>query len=262
MFFSAAKVFWLICQPSNFAALCGLIGLMLVWRWRRFGIAFLTVSAVMVVIFGVLPTSQLLMAPLEQRFARPDYETAQSVTGIIILGGTERPSLSQARQFPILGFDAARLASAAAVIQQLPDKPVIFTGGITSPGGLSQADVAGDYLKAVGVNKDRLILERRSRNTAENATMTYDMLTPATRQSSWLLITSAFHMPRAVGAFRRAGFHVVPYPVAYQTTGKNISAWTFDVAENLRLSDLAVHEWIGLLAYDATGQSEALFPAP
>jgi uncharacterized SAM-binding protein YcdF (DUF218 family) len=262
MFFSAAKVFWLICQPSNFAALCGLIGLMLVWRWRRFGITFLTLSTAMVVIFGVLPVNQYLLSPLEDRFPRPDPASLREVAGIIILGGTERPSLSQARQLPALGFDAGRMAAAAAITRQIPDKPVIYTGGITSSEGYSQADVAAAYLKSVGVDERRLQLERRSRNTAENATMTYDMLTPAARQGSWLLITSAFHMPRAVGAFRRAGFHVVPYPVAYQTAGKNISAWTFEVAENLRLSDLAVHEWIGLLAYYATGQSEALFPAP
>lgn len=260
MFFSAAKIFWMAFQPSNFAAVCGVIGLLLVWRWRRTGLTFLIISTLMLVIFGALPTSHYLMGPLENRFARPGYATAEMVTGIIILGGTERPTLSQVRQFPILGFDAARLAGAAAVIQQLPDKPVIFTGGITSPDGLSQADVAGDYLKSIGVNKDRLNLEHHSRNTAENATKTYAMLTPDARQHSWLLITSAFHMPRAVGAFRKAGFNVVPYPVAYQTTGFGAGAWSFDVAESLRLSDLAVHEWIGLVAYYLAGQSSTLFP--
>lgn len=262
MFFIAAKIFWTLFQPSNLAAICAIIGLCLAWRWRRTGLAFLGLGAVVLIVFGVLPTSQYLMAPLENRFERPDYQTAQGVAGIIILGGTERPSLSRARQFPILGFDAARLAGAAAVIQQLPEKSVIFSGGITEPNGLSQADVAGDYLASLGIPRARLILERKSRNTAENASETYAMLKPNVRQGRWLLITSAFHMPRAVGAFRAAGLEVIPYPVAYQTTGVGVGAWVFDVAENLRLSDLAVHEWIGLAAYYWAGKSSSIFPAP
>lgn len=266
MFFGAAKIFWLIFQPSNFAALSAFAGLLLIFwrkqRIRRAGFAFLIISAVTLIIFGALPTSHYLLAPLEDRFQRPDYVTAENTAGMIILGGTERPGLSLSRQFPGLGFDAARLAGAAAIIHQLPHKPVIFTGGIREPGGFTQADVAGDYLASIGVDKDRLRLERGARNTAENATLTYAMLTPEARRQQWLVITSAFHMPRAVGAFRAAGFDVVPYPVAYQTSGAGASAWTFDVAESLRLSDLAVHEWIGLIVYSVTGRSNELFPTP
>jgi uncharacterized SAM-binding protein YcdF (DUF218 family) len=70
-------------------------------------------------------------------------------------------------------------------------------------------------------------------------------------------------MPRAIGAFRRAGFDVEPWPVDYRTRGRADLTRPFDkVSEGLRRVDVASREWVGLLAYWLTGRTDALFPAP
>ena len=79
----------------------------------------------------------------------------------------------------------------------------------------------------------------------------------------WLLVTSAWHMPRSMGSFRAAGFPVTAYPVDYRTRGGEDARRGFlHTSEGLRRLDLMVKEWLGLLAYRLSGRTDALFPAP
>ncbi len=259
MFFVAAKIFWALFQPSNLAAILAASGLITLMIWRRLGLTLLAAAGMLLVIFGILPTGQWLIAPLEARFARPSDEAIKTAAGLIVLGGTEQPGMTRSRGEPSLGFEAARLAGAAAFAHRLADKPVLYSGGYREPGGTTQADVARDFLLGVGIAGTRLLLEDQSQDTAENAIYTQKMLGKRAA-GPWLLVTSAFHMPRAMGAFQRAGMTVIAYPVAYRSSGNGVNVWNFDVAENLRICDLAMHEWIGLVAYYVTGRSDELFP--
>ena len=130
----------------------------------------------------------------------------------------------------------------------------------------NEAEGAESLLTALGVPRERLILEAKSRDTYENAVFLKGELAkqgalgPGTR---WLLITSAYHMPRAIGAFRQAGFDIEAWPVDYRTRGRADLTRPFDkVSEGLRRVDVATREWVGLLAYWLGGRSNALFPAP
>ena len=121
-------------------------------------------------------------------------------------------------------------------------------------------------LTALGVPREQLIFEAKSRDTYENAVFLKEELTrqgelaPGKR---WVLITSAFHMPRSIGTFRAAGFDIEPWPVDYRTRGRSDLTRPFDkVSEGLRRVDVAMREWAGLLAYWLRGRSDALFPAP
>jgi len=79
----------------------------------------------------------------------------------------------------------------------------------------------------------------------------------------WLLVTSAAHMPRAVGVFRREGFYIQPYPVDWRTRGREDWAVPFRWASSgLARVDAAAHEWVGLVVYYLTGRTLTLFPAP
>ncbi len=114
----------------------------------------------------------------------------------------------------------------------------------------------------MGVPAERITTEDRSRNTAENARFTMRLIAPKPGER-WLLVTSAFHMPRAVGSFRAVGFPVIPYPVDYWTTDTDFDlAPRSEAVENLSRVDLAVKEWIGLAAYFTTDRVDTLFPAP
>jgi uncharacterized SAM-binding protein YcdF (DUF218 family) len=160
------------------------------------------------------------------------------------------------------------MVEAAMLARRFPEAKVAFSGGdagILYKTG-SEAEGAESLLTALGVAQDRLILEAKSRDTYENAAYLKEELTRAGELGPgkrWLLITSAYHMPRAMGAFRQAGFNVEPWPVDYRTRGVADLTRPFDkVSEGLRRVDVAAREWVGLLAYWLRGRSDALFPAP
>jgi uncharacterized SAM-binding protein YcdF (DUF218 family) len=122
--------------------------------------------------------------------------------------------------------------------------------------------LAKHVFESFGISDDRILLEPRSRNTAENANLTKALINPITNER-WLLVTSAAHMPRAIGAFRKVGFPVEAYPVDWQTKGiKDLWSFSGSPFGGLALCDAAVHEWIGLLAYWLSGRTSALFPGP
>ena len=125
-----------------------------------------------------------------------------------------------------------------------------------------EADAAGMVLRDLGIGSDRLLLERKARNTAENAMLAKQLADPKPGER-WLLVTSAWHMPRAMGLFRKAGFDVEAWPVDYRTAGPG-DAWILfsSPVEGLRRLDFVVKEWVGLLVNRLTGRSDDLFPAP
>ena len=126
---------------------------------------------------------------------------------------------------------------------------------------LKESHYVGPVLERLGLEAGRVIYEERSRNTAENAKFSRDIARPQPGET-WLLITSAFHMPRAVGCFRRAGWNVVPYPVDYMTDGDYQTAPPGSFSAGLGSLDGALHEWMGLALYRLSGKTDALFPAP
>ena len=112
----------------------------------------------------------------------------------------------------------------------------------------------------LGVPRQRLVLERNARNTWENAEIVYNLVKPKPGDK-WLLVTSAFHMPRAVGVFRRFGWAIIPYPVDYHTSPDTIRA-PLSFAAGLGTFENAFHEWLGLLSYWIAGKTDAAFPGP
>ncbi|MCZ7596337.1 MAG: YdcF family protein [Hyphomicrobium sp.] len=117
-------------------------------------------------------------------------------------------------------------------------------------------------LRDLGVDDTHLLLDRRARNTSENALFAKQLADPRPGER-WLLVTSAWHMPRAMGLFRKAGFNVEAWPSDYRTAGPADAWLLFDSpAEGLRRLDFAVKEWLGLLLNRVSGRSDALLPAP
>ena len=114
------------------------------------------------------------------------------------------------------------------------------------------------FLAEIGVNGDRILYERQSRNTYENATRALELIQPKPGET-WILVTQAISMPRAVGVFRKAGWDVIPYPAGYLTGGRS-GGLSLDLLGGLRLASIAIHEWAGLLAYRVMGYTDALFP--
>jgi len=253
MFYVAAKLVQFVLLPSNICMLLGLAGLILYGMHRRKTGARLLVAAVVALcVIGVTPVGLILTLPLENRFPqwRPD---GIDPTGIIVLGGVISPAVSRARHEVALSGAAERITTAVTLARRFPDSRIVFAGDVESV-------FARRILEDLGVPASRIVLERRSRNTADNAVFTKQLLQPQPGQR-WLLVTSAIHMPRAVGAFRKAGFPVEPVPVDYTTTDWS-TIWLMpdSLLAGIDRTDVAVHEWLGLIGYRLTGRSSALFP--
>jgi uncharacterized SAM-binding protein YcdF (DUF218 family) len=269
MFFYIAKVLWFLLQPSTLIALLIGYGSILIWTgWARWGRRFVSVGAILLLVAGLSPLGNALILPLEDRFPRADLDAPPTPTGFIVLGGAEDRLVGEARGAPALNEASERLVEAAMLARRFPEAKIAFSGGdagIFYKSG-SEAEGAQTLLEALGIARDRLILETKSRDTYENAAYLKDLFTRSGELGSgkrWVLITSAFHMPRAIGAFRQAGFAVEPWPVDYRTRGRADLTRPFDkVSEGLRRVDAATREWAGLLAYWLRGRSDALFPAP
>ena len=184
------------------------------------------------------------------------------VDGIVVLGGVVDQFLSEARGQTVIGGAVERITVSARLARQYPDARIVYSGGSGALGRqeLKEASYVKPVFAQLGVTSSRLIIEDQSRNTAENATLTKELVKPAPEET-WILVTSAFHMPRALGVFRRAGWSVIPYPVDYSTEPDQGFRLTGSLMAGFISFGVSLREWIGLVAYRLTDRTDAFFPA-
>jgi uncharacterized SAM-binding protein YcdF (DUF218 family) len=208
---------------------------------------------------AIFPVGDWMLRPLENRFPKADLS---QVDGIVVIGSDESPSLTDARGQPVLHSAAGDYIVFAALAHQYPNAKLVFAGGsslLVPNAKLTDAQVAKDALAIAGVPVDRMVFEDKSRNTHENAVDAAAIVHPQP-QEKWLLVASAFHMPRAIGCFRKAGWNVYPAPSNYYTSGKLSTDIHFDFAGHLGEMTMAAHEYYGLLAYWLLGYIDSPWP--
>jgi uncharacterized SAM-binding protein YcdF (DUF218 family) len=264
MFFVVSKLLAFFEEPSNVIILAGIVGLVLTrTRYARWGWRLAAAALVLIAVIGFLPVGRALTVALENRFPRWQ-DGGPPPAGIIVLGGAVSAYRLATRGEVGLTDAAERILVVPALARKFPEAKIIYSGGdpglFTKRG--SEATVIPALFESLGVPPERITLESRSRNTAENAIYSKALAAPKPGER-WLLVTSAMHMPRAMGAFREAGFPVEAYPVDYKTNGwQDLRGVVGSLSAGLRQTDTALHEWIGLLAYRLTGKSSALLPGP
>ncbi len=264
MFFVLSKTLGYMMLPTNVLIGIGLLGIILLaTRFAALGRRLAIFSLVLLAVCAFSPLGNLLLYPLESRF--PPWDAARGAPdGIIVLGGSIEADLSAAHGAAVVRGAPDRIIAAAALALRYPNARVVFSGGSANliSNDAREADYAGAIFESLGVAKSRLIMERRSRNTQENAEFSKALVAPKEGER-WLLVTSAFHMPRSVGLFRKAGFDVEPYPVDWRVGGRDdLLTFTSIAVDGLGRTDLGVREWMGLLAYRATGKINELLPTP
>ena len=264
LFFVLSKTLGILLLPTDFLIFVGIAGAILLGtRFARLGRRLMVVSLLLFAICGFSPLGSWLLFPLESRF--PAWDAARGAPdGIVVLGGSIDADVSAARGVAVVRGAADRIVAAAALARQYPNARIVFSGGSSSliANGAREADYAADLFERLGVPRERLTMERRSRNTEENAEFTKAIAAPKNGER-WLLVTSAYHMPRSVGLFRNAGFAVEPYPVDWWVGNRaDLLRFSAFAVEGLQRTDLAAHEWIGLLAYRLTGKTRRLLPGP
>lgn len=264
MFFILSKTVAVMLLPANFLIGLGLVGIVLLaTRFAPLGRKLVVVAVLLLAICGFSPLGYALLYALESRF--PPWDASRGVPdGIIILGGPIDTDISAAHNAPVTRGGADRLIAGAALASRYPNARVLFSGGSANliSNDAKEADYAAEIFASLGVPKTRLTMERLSRNTYENAEFSKALVAPKPGER-WLLVTSAYHMPRSVGLFRKAGFNVEPYPVDWRVGGRaDLLSFTDFSVEGLVRTDTGLREWIGLVAYRLAGRTDALLPGP
>ncbi len=260
MTFVVTRILRPFLAPANLAVLLLLLGVARLWRSRgRRGLPLVAIVTVALVGIAFFPFGDWLIAPLESRFTVPTIPGG--VDGIILLGGAVEPRVVGERVEPAVNGAADRLLTFMTLARHYPNAKLLLVGGEAAilPSGHSEAELTRDLLIGQGFDGRRMLLEPRSRNTIENAIFAKAVAEPQASET-WLLVTSAVHMPRAVGCFRHAGWAPVPFPTDYRTGFD--SGWTMALVRHLGLVELAVKEWLGLIAYRLLGRTDAFFPGP
>ncbi len=264
MFFVLSKTLGIMLLPTNFLIGVGLAGaILLATRFASLGRRLLIASVALLAISGFSPLGNWLLYPLEQRF--PPWDAARGAPdGVVVLGGSIDPDLSIAHGVPVVRSAPDRIFAAAALARRYPKARIVFTGGSANliSNDAKEADYAAELFESLGISRARLEIDRRARNTLENAEFAKAIAAPKSGER-WLLVTSAYHMPRSVGLFRKAGFAVEPYPVDWHVGGRAdlTKFWNFSV-EGLGSVDVGIREWMGLVAYRISGKTSELFPGP
>ncbi|MGB0683257.1 MAG: YdcF family protein [Magnetovibrionaceae bacterium] len=264
MFFALSKILGFLANPANFLLVLAILVLVLAvvgfrrWAWR-IGLG----AIVFVLVVAVVPAGEWVIRHLEQRFPFP-VEMPQQVDGIVVLGGVINPWVSAATGRPAFGGNVERIWEGADLALAYPDAKLVFTGG--SGRLLDQEVREADYVLPVfgrlGVDSGRVITERDSRNTAENAERAFALAAPKPGEI-WILVTDAAHMPRSMGSFAKAGWPpLIAYPVDPSFPPGREIGFRFNLSSGLSWTGRALHESLGLLAYYVTGRTDRLYPSP
>lgn len=262
LFFVVSKLAWGVLSPTSLLIWCLLFVCLLLWlNYFRVARTLLTLLSAIAFVVMAYPVPDYLISPLETRFAMPET-LPEKVDGIIVLGGAESLRLSTGRAQPQVGDGAERILAAAELSRQYPEVPLIYTGGsnlIQMPELDKKGVISATLLQQAGVAADQIVMEPKARNTHENFVLIKPLLPE--QNGTYLLVTSAFHMPRSVGIARKQGVNVIPYPVDYRAGRAEMRYWDFDLFGHLQVLEVAWKEWIGLTAYFFSGKTSAWLPA-
>ena len=258
LFFYLSKIFWFLAAPDQLLLMLLLFGLLL-WKFSL-GRLMAIFSGLVLLTLSIYPLGNHLISPLEERF--PKQELPEKIAGIIVLGGGERAEETVLHGMPTFGEGAERVMVMPELLQRYPDAIMIFTGGSGSAfkPDFRGGDVVQQWLEGQGL-AERVLIERESRNTHENAFYSHQLIKDNREalEGEWLLVTSAFHMPRSMGIFRKQGWNVLPYPVDFRAVNGGINPVLYD---NMGVFRTAVREWIGLGVYYLTDKTSELLPSP
>lgn len=261
LFFVLSKIFWALVSPDSLLVILALgAWLCLVIGRQALGRRLLSLCALLLLLIAFLPLGTGLLMPLENRFPANAALPAQA-DGIIVLGGALDPELSASWQQAEMGPAAERLTAFVYLARLYPQAQLLFTGG---SGSLLQQEYKEanyvPYLFAqLGLGERAILFESEARDTYENAVNSRALVNP-NPGSEWILITSAYHMPRSVAVFCAQQWPVTAYPVDHQTNPARPWRVEFSLLGNLAQLRTGIREWLALIAYRLSGRTAQFLP--
>jgi uncharacterized SAM-binding protein YcdF (DUF218 family) len=260
--FLFGKLVWAVLQPGNLLLLCLLAGFFLLLRGRRRGEVAIAVASIGFLLLAVAPIGPAMMLALEERFPRPTA-LPDRIDGILVLGGAVDQRLSLAYGETMFGSSVARVLAGVALARHHPEAKLALIGGEGDffPVGFAESRATSSFVIEEGIPAARIVLEEQSRSTHENAVYAKDLIRPKPSEK-WILVSSAYHMPRAVASFRAVDWQVIPYPVDFRVDPSTGLRANFNLLDGLSAATIAGKEWAGLVGYRLLGWTGDLFPGP
>lgn len=265
MTFELTKTLGVLTDPVNMwavlAVLCVIVMLVARGVWRARAVGVLGFLALIPALMLVFPLGQWALEPLENLYTKsllPD-----TVDGIVVLTGDENPQISEARGLSVTGHAGQRYLMLAKLARTYPNAKIVIVGDtvpLFPSHALTTQALISPVIAALGIPKERVRYETLSRNTHENARNTMEMMAPQ-KKEKWLLVTSAFHMPRAMLCFAHEGWALTPVSADYLTDGNApLVQARPNLAHQLRLLFIAAHEYRGLMSYRLMGWTDRMWP--
>ncbi len=257
IFFYIAKITWLVIALDSLLIIWMAVGVFcLLKQYLRVASVLLVGLLTVNIIIAAFPVGEWLMYPLEHQYPPATVDPAE-YDGVIVLGGGQHNAVTHAWQQVALTHAGERSLLLLTMAQSLPkDIPIVFTGGNgrMSSQGISDSGVIKQLLDENNIPQDRVIFESQSRNTFENAVLSKVLVQPKADER-WLLVTSAFHMPRSMAVFCKADWPVTAYPVDFRSRKDKLIRLDWGYARHLNRLNTAFREWVGILAYRINNKS-------
>ncbi|MEA2018386.1 MAG: ElyC/SanA/YdcF family protein [Campylobacterota bacterium] len=230
--FILKKIISSMIMPLPLALILALIGLILLYRdnYKKAKL-FLTISFLWVTIIAYNPFSNLLISPLETTYKKLEI-IPQDINYILLLGGDMENR----------GWEVLRLH------HNLPNAKII-TSGYAGAGDIPEAIINANILYNIGIPKSSIIIHDKPKDTKEETIEVKKLL----GKEKFILITSAYHMPRAIALFKKEGLTPIAAPTDFKIKydDKFLSP---PAGNNIKQSEIAWHEYIGLLWSKLRGQ--------
>ena len=258
-----SRLIWVFLQPSNFLFFSLFIsGFFYIKQRGLFSKTILIISSLCLCLIALTPFPYIAAIPLENKYrAFHNKLLAKKYAGIITLAGSKNLSKSIYHNQVNFSKHGERLTETVKLARLLPHLKIIFSGGLHKKGKY-EADIAFQFFTQMGLDKNRLILEKKSYNTCSNAFFTQKKIQALKMDSKkpWLLVTSAFHMPRAAACFKKLGVNIHPYPVDYYSMLGEEKMRLPNIGRSLADFDHIAHEWAGLMFYYLQGKIDEILP--
>jgi uncharacterized SAM-binding protein YcdF (DUF218 family) len=260
-FFWIGKIVWGIASPSHFAVLL-LLGSFFIHRFMLRTILRSVAIFILTVAF-FLPVGDWALVPLEQ--CTEQQSLPMNVDGVIVLGGAVNLPVTDARESVVFNNSADRMMTFLKLMKIYPKAQFVYAGGSSSikHPDFHEADYIKRFLGDMGIDTSKMVFEGYSRSTFEDAVATQSVYGKTAKQS-WLIVTSAYHMPRALSLFQKRGAssetRFSPYAADYKTSGKFAFDFNVDLLGNLGKLDIAAHEYVGLIVNRLMNRSDAFMP--
>ena len=257
MSFYLSKILWLIVNPFNIFIFITLFTMFLYFiNFRRLSLIIYLINFIFIALISFLPIGSYLTYIIEKEF-HTNTKFPQQVDGILILGGATNPLLFKEFDQISLNGSAERLVESVMIIRKFEKAKVIFSGGsgIINRSDLGHSQVAKLFYKKIGVDINKIFFEDKSRNTYENIIYSKKIAKPK-KNENWLLITSAFHMKRALLIAEKNNWKLIPYAVDFKNIKEFKLTPNLNLLSNLNSFQSGLHEWLGLVSYYLMGRTD------